>query len=74
MEYFQKGAQAGNPQCNFMLGVYHSTPQGEETTADQAAAFKYFQKAAIKGTSLISYATMSQVRSVFADAQLLRYA
>jgi TPR repeat protein len=48
MEYFRKGAQSGNPQCNFMLGVYYSTPQGE-TAADQAAAFKHFQKAAIRG-------------------------
>jgi hypothetical protein len=48
VEYFRKGAQSGNTQCNFMLGVYASTPQADGA-ADQAAAFKYFQKAAIKG-------------------------
>lgn len=46
-EYFREGAQKGNPQCNFMLGVYHSSNiLGCE---DQEKAFKYFQKAAMRG-------------------------
>ncbi|KAI9284611.1 hypothetical protein BC943DRAFT_325217 [Umbelopsis sp. AD052] len=54
VEYFRKGAQTGNTQCNFMLGVYASTPQADGA-ADQAAAFKYFQKAAIKGMPEAQY-------------------
>ncbi|KAH8549413.1 hypothetical protein BGW37DRAFT_503051 [Umbelopsis sp. PMI_123] len=54
VEYFQKGAKAGNAQCNFMLGVYASAPQAD-AAVDQVAAFKYFQKAAIKGMPEAQY-------------------
>ncbi|KAM3578754.1 hypothetical protein VKS41_008773 [Umbelopsis sp. WA50703] len=54
MEYFRKGAQSGNAQCNFMLGVYYSAPQ-DGSSVDQAAAFKHFQKAAIKGMPEAQY-------------------
>lgn len=54
MEYFRKGAQSGNPQCNFMLGVYYSAPQ-DGSPADQTVAFKHFQKAAIKGMPEAQY-------------------
>lgn len=56
MEYFNKGAQTGNPQCNFMLGVYYSSGLGtEERKPDQAKAFKHFQKAAMKGMAEAQY-------------------
>ncbi|CEG80072.1 hypothetical protein RMATCC62417_14457 [Rhizopus microsporus] len=53
VEYFKQGAQAGNPQCNFMLGVYHSSNLMGEP--DQQKAFKYFQKAAVKGMPEAQY-------------------
>ncbi|KAI8993306.1 hypothetical protein BDB01DRAFT_775845 [Pilobolus umbonatus] len=56
MEYFRKGAQTGNPQCNFMLGVYYSSGLGsEEKKPDQEKAFKHFQKAAMKGMAEAQY-------------------
>ncbi|KAG2198767.1 hypothetical protein INT47_010553, partial [Mucor saturninus] len=56
MEYFQMGAQKGNPQCNFMLGVYCSSGLGnEERKPDQVKAFKHFQKAAVKGMAEAQY-------------------
>ncbi|CAO3687276.1 unnamed protein product [Rhizopus microsporus] len=53
VEYFKQGAQSGNPQCNFMLGVYHSSNLIGEP--DQQKAFKYFQKAAVKGMPEAQY-------------------
>ena len=56
IEYFTKGAQSGNPQCNFMLGVYYSSGLGnDEREPDQKKAFKHFQKAAVKGLSEAQY-------------------
>ncbi|KAL0090475.1 hypothetical protein J3Q64DRAFT_1730004 [Phycomyces blakesleeanus] len=56
IDYFKKGAQAGNPQCNFMLGVYYSSGLGVESKEpDQAKAFKCFQKAALKGLPEAQY-------------------
>ncbi|KAI7907933.1 uncharacterized protein BX663DRAFT_528545 [Cokeromyces recurvatus] len=57
IDYFKKGAQAGNPQCNFMLGVYYSSGLADEDNRqpDQAKAFKYFQKAAVKGMAEAQY-------------------
>ena len=50
MDYFQRGAQKGNAQCMFMLGVYYSSNQiGKE---DQKKAFKHFQKAAMRGKNI----------------------
>lgn len=54
MQYFEKGAQKGNAQCNFMLGVYYSTP-GKVVDLDQTKAFKYFQKAAMRGLPEAQY-------------------
>ncbi|KAL0135780.1 sel1 domain-containing protein [Mucor lusitanicus] len=56
IEYFTKGAQSGNPQCNFMLGVYCSSGLGnDEREPDQKKAFKHFQKAAVKGMAEAQY-------------------
>ncbi|KAI9278931.1 hypothetical protein BDA99DRAFT_19372 [Phascolomyces articulosus] len=53
MDYFQQGAQKGNAQCMFMLGVYYSSNQiGKE---DQKKAFKHFQKAAMRGMPEAQY-------------------
>ncbi|KAF7725340.1 hypothetical protein EC973_009680 [Apophysomyces ossiformis] len=54
--YFRQGAQTGNPQCNFMLGVYYSSGLGtEDRQPDQQKAFKHFQKAALKGLPEAQY-------------------
>ncbi|KAI9276143.1 hypothetical protein BY458DRAFT_506499 [Sporodiniella umbellata] len=53
LDYFKQGAQKGNPQCQFMLGVYYSSNLVGEP--DQAKAFKCFQKAAIKGLPEAQY-------------------
>ncbi|KAI8089147.1 uncharacterized protein BX664DRAFT_365351 [Halteromyces radiatus] len=56
MNYFQKGAAGGNPQCHFMLGVYFSSGLGTSSKEpDQVKAFKHFQKAAIKGLPEAQY-------------------
>lgn len=56
IDYFKKGAQTGNPQCNFMLGVYCSSGLGnDERKPDQEKAFKHFQKAAVKGMAEAQY-------------------
>ncbi|KAI9474001.1 MAG: hypothetical protein EXX96DRAFT_541648 [Benjaminiella poitrasii] len=57
IDYFKKGSQTGNPQCNFMLGVYYSSGLANEVNRepDQAKAFKYFQKAAVKGMAEAQY-------------------
>ncbi|KAG1047777.1 hypothetical protein G6F43_009795 [Rhizopus delemar] len=53
VDYFKRGAQSGNPQCHFMLGVYYSSNLIGEP--DQKRAFKYFQKAAVKGLPEAQY-------------------
>ncbi|KAG0175109.1 hypothetical protein DFQ30_000592 [Apophysomyces sp. BC1015] len=54
--YFRQGAQKGNPQCNFMLGVYYSSGLGaDDKQPDQKSAFKHFQKAALKGLPEAQY-------------------
>ncbi|KAG1462010.1 hypothetical protein G6F56_005605 [Rhizopus delemar] len=53
LDYFKKGAQTGNPQCQFMLGVYYSSSLVGEP--DQTKAFKCFQKAAVKGLPEAQY-------------------
>ncbi|KAI9364111.1 hypothetical protein BD770DRAFT_379292 [Pilaira anomala] len=56
IEFFKKGAQTGNPQSNFMLGVYCSSGLGnDERKPDQEKAFKHFQKAAVKGLAEAQY-------------------
>ncbi|GAA5809265.1 hypothetical protein MFLAVUS_002670 [Mucor flavus] len=56
IDYFKKGAQTGNPQCNFMLGVYCSSGLGnDERKPEQEKAFKHFQKAAVKGMAEAQY-------------------
>ncbi|KAI8979400.1 hypothetical protein BDF20DRAFT_835428 [Mycotypha africana] len=56
IDYFQKGAQMGNPQCHFMLGVYWSSGLIANTKEpDQKKAFKHFQKAAMKGMAEAQY-------------------
>ncbi|MBM6388175.1 MAG: sel1 repeat family protein [Paenibacillus sp.] len=56
IDYFKKGAQTGNPQCNFMLGVYCSSGLGnDERKPEQEKAFKHFQKAAVKGLAEAQY-------------------
>lgn len=56
IEYFKKGAQSNNAQCNFMLGVYYSSGLGtSDKEPDQKKAFKHFQKAAIKGLPEAQY-------------------
>lgn len=56
MDYFRKGAQNGNAQCNFMLGVYCSSGlANEDKEPDQNKAFKHFQKAAVKGMAEAQY-------------------
>ncbi|KAI7870979.1 hypothetical protein BDF14DRAFT_1767073 [Spinellus fusiger] len=55
IEHFKQGARTGNPQCNFMLGVYYSSGLGMDNEPDQTKAFKYFQKAAVKGMPEAQY-------------------
>ncbi|KAI8095083.1 uncharacterized protein B0P05DRAFT_524632 [Gilbertella persicaria] len=56
IDYFQKGAQKGNAQCHFMLGVYCSSGlANDQREPDQKAAFKHFQKAAVKGMAEAQY-------------------
>ncbi|CAO3635755.1 unnamed protein product [Cunninghamella echinulata] len=56
ISYFQKGSQLNHPQCHFMLGVYASSGLGNTSKEpDQAKAFKYFQKAAMKGLPEAQY-------------------
>ncbi|KAI8343804.1 hypothetical protein EDC96DRAFT_522115 [Choanephora cucurbitarum] len=56
IDYFEKGAQKGNPQCHFMLGVYSSSGlANDQREPDQKKAFKHFQKAAVKGMPEAQY-------------------
>ncbi|KAI7878658.1 HCP-like protein [Lichtheimia hyalospora FSU 10163] len=52
--YFEQGAKRGDAQCNFMLGVYHSSQTGV-VDENQEKAFKYFQKAAMRGLPEAQY-------------------
>ncbi|KAJ8661312.1 hypothetical protein O0I10_003062 [Lichtheimia ornata] len=53
-QYFEQGAKRGDAQCNFMLGVYHSSQMGV-VEENQEKAFKYFQKAAMRGMPEAQY-------------------
>lgn len=53
-QYFEQGAKRGDAQCNFMLGVYHSSQTGV-VDENQEKAFKYFQKAAMRGMPEAQY-------------------
>ncbi|RUS23331.1 hypothetical protein BC937DRAFT_87342 [Endogone sp. FLAS-F59071] len=56
IEYFRKGAQAGNAQSNYMLGVYYSSGMGlPDKQSNHELAFKYFQSAAIRGLPEAQY-------------------
>ncbi|KAL1923389.1 uncharacterized protein VTP21DRAFT_8369 [Calcarisporiella thermophila] len=54
LHYFQRGHDAGNAQCTFMLGVYYGSNE-YFPNPDSQKAFSYFEKAAMKGLAEAQY-------------------